>query len=97
LEGVRISLSRVDPREMADNYRRLIQPALLDVGLLDARQAKQIADQVRLVELTVTPDRRGQAIASAIRNVVTGTAGAGASRGMEALGLSFTQPFLGGM
>lgn len=97
LEGVRISISRVDPKEMADNYRRLIEPALLNTGLLDPRQAKQIADQVRLVELSVAPDRRGQAIASAIRNVVAGTGGAAASRGMEALGLSFTQPFLGGM
>lgn len=97
LEGVRISISRLDPKEMADNYRRVIQPALQDVGLLDANQARQIAEQVRLVELTVTPDRRGQAIANAIRNVVTGSAGAATSRGMEALGLSFTQPFLGGM
>ena len=96
LEGVRISLSRIDPKEMADSYRRLIQPALLDTGLIDARQAKQIADQVRLVELSVTPDRRGMAIAAAIRNVVTGSAGAGASRLMDSLGLSFTQPFLGG-
>jgi hypothetical protein len=96
LEGVRISLSRVNPQEMADTYRRLIQPALLDTKLIDAKQAKQIADQVRLVEMSVAPERRAMAITSAIRNVVTGTAGAASSRLMESLGLSFTQPFLGG-
>ena len=96
LEGVRISLSRVNPQEMADTYRRLIQPALLDTKLIDAKQAKQIADQVRLVEMSVAPERRAMAITSAIRNAVTGTAGAASSRLMESLGLSFTQPFLGG-
>jgi len=96
LEGVRITLSRVNPQEMADSYRRYIQPALLDTGLIDAKQAKQIADQVRLVEMSVAPERRAMAITSAIRNVVTGTAGAASSRLMESLGLSFTQPFLGG-
>lgn len=96
LEGVRISISRIDPKEMADNYRRLIQPALLNTGLIDQRQAQQIADQVRLVEMSVAPERRAMAITSAIRNAIVGTAGAGASRLMESLGLSFTQPFLGG-
>jgi hypothetical protein len=96
LEGVRITLSRVNPQEMADSYRRYIQPALLDTGLIDAKQAKQIADQVRLVEMSVAPERRAMAITSAIRNAVTGTAGAASSRLMESLGLSFTQPFLGG-
>ena len=96
LEGVRISISRLDPKNMADDYRRLIQPALLDTELIDAKQAKQIADQVRLVEMSVAPERRAMAITSAIRNAVTGTGGAAASRLMESLGLSFTQPFLGG-
>lgn len=95
LEGVRISISRIDPKEMADSYRRLIQPALLNTGLIDQRQAKQIADQIRLVELSVAPERRAMAITSAIRNAITGTGGAGASRLMESLGLSFTAPFLG--
>lgn len=96
LEGVRISISRLDPKNMADDYRRLIQPALLDTELIDAKQAKQIADQVRLVEMSVAPERRAMAITSAIRNAVTGTGGAATSRLMESLGLSFTQPFLGG-
>lgn len=95
LEGLRITVSRIDPKEMGDAYGRLIQPALLNTGLITQQQAKQIADQVRLVELSVAPDRRGMAIASAIRNVITGTAGAGASRLMDTLGLSLSQPFLG--
>ena len=95
LEGLRTTISRIDPKEMGDAYGRLIQPALLDLDLITAQQAKQLADQVRLVELSVAPDRRATAIASAIRNVITGTAGAGGSRLMESLGLSFTAPFLG--
>ena len=96
LEGLRISISRINPADMEDKYLREIQPAMLNVGLLTERQAKQIADQVRLIELTVNPDRKLQALGAAIRNAVTGTAGAVTSRGMEALGLSFTEPFLGG-
>lgn len=95
LEGLRITISRIDPKEMGDAYGRIIQPALQNLDLITPQQAKTLADQVRLVELSVAPDRRATAIASAIRNVITGSAGAGTSRLMESLGLSFTQPFLG--
>ena len=96
LEGLRTSISRIDPAQMADTYGRLIEPALRNTGLIDEKQAKQIADQVRLVELSVSPDRRGQVIADVIRNTVTGTAGGATSSLMQSLGLSFTAPFLGG-
>lgn len=95
LEGVRISVSRIDPKVMADDYRRLVEPALLKSGLITPQQAKKLQDEVRLVEMSVAPERRAMAITSAIRNAVVGTAGAGTSRLMESLGLSFTQPFLG--
>lgn len=96
LEGVRISVSRIDPKVMADDYRRLVEPALLKSGLITPQQAKKLQDEVRLVEMSVAPERRAMAITSAIRNAVVGTAAAGTSRLMDSLGLSFTQPFLGG-
>jgi hypothetical protein len=95
LEGLRISISRINPAEMEDKYLREIQPAMLNLGFINERQAKQIADQVRLIELTVNPNLKIQALGSAIRNAVVGSAGALTSRGMDALGLSLGDRILG--
>ena len=96
VKGVQVSLSRVDPAQLPDKYTRLVQPALLRAGLITEQQAKQIADQVRLVGMTADPRTLPIRTANLIKNAIAANTGMLATRGMEALGLSFTEPFFGG-
>jgi hypothetical protein len=96
IKGVQVSLSRVDPAQLPDKYTRLVEPALLRAGLITERQAKQIADQVRLVGMTADPRALPLRTANLIKNAIAANTGMLATRGMEALGLSFTEPFFGG-
>lgn len=96
VKGVQVSLSRVDPAQLPDKYARLVQPALLRAGLITEQQAKQIADQVRLVGMTADPRALPIRTANLIKSAIVSNLGMGGTRLMESLGLSFTQPFLGG-
>lgn len=96
VKGVQVSLSRVDPVMLPDKYTRLVEPALLRAGLISEQQAKQISDQVRLVGMTGDPRALPIRTANLIKSAIVSNLGMGGTRLMEALGLSFTQPFLGG-
>jgi len=96
VKGVQVSLSRVSPAQLPDKYARLVQPALLRAGLITEQQAKQIADQVRLVGMTADPRALPIRTANLIKSAIVSNLGMGGTRLMESLGLSFTQPFLGG-
>jgi hypothetical protein len=95
VEGLRSSLSRIDPAQLPSRYGLEIQPSLLEAGLITPQQAKQIADQVRLVAMTADPNSLPIRTAALIRNAMVANIGVGGSRLMESLGLSFTEPFLG--
>ena len=96
VEGLRSSLSRIDPAQLPSRYGLEIQPSLLEAGLITPQQAKQIADQVRLVAMTADPNSLPIRTAALIRNAMVANIGVGGSRLMESLGLSFTEPYLGG-
>lgn len=96
VEGLRFSLSRIDPVQLPSRYGLEIQPSLLEAGLITAQQAKQIADQVRLVGMTADPSVLPIRTANLIKSAIVANLGMGGSRLMESLGLSFTEPFLGG-
>jgi len=96
VKGVQVSLSRVDPVMLPDKYTRLVEPALLRAGLITQQQAKQISDQVRLVGMTADPRALPIRTANLIKSAIVSNLGMGGTRLMESLGLSFTQPFLGG-
>jgi hypothetical protein len=96
MQGVRVSLSRMDPAVVADQYRRVVRNALSKSGLATESQLKDIDRQVRLIETASRPELRPGLTAAAIRNVLTGGAvGMGTTRLMDTLGLSFAEPFLG--
>ena len=96
VEGIKISISRLPPDQMADRFLREIQPSLLQAGLLTDQQARQIADQVRLVAMTADPSAVPIRTANLIKSAIVSQFGMGTSRLMDTLGLSFTEPFLGG-
>jgi hypothetical protein len=96
MQGVRVSLSRMDPAVVADQYRRVVRNALSKSGLATESQLKDIDRQVRLIETASRPELRPGLTAAAIRNVLTGgVVGMGTTRLMDTLGLSFAEPFLG--
>jgi hypothetical protein len=96
VEGLKSSLSRIDPVQLPSRYGLEIERSLLEAGLITPQQAKQIADQVRLVAMTADPNSLPIRTAALIRNAMVANIGVVGSRLMESLGLSFTEPFLGG-
>ena len=95
MEGVGVTLSRMDPALVADNYRRLVRPALERAGLATQAQLRTIDQQVRLIETASRPELRPGLTVNAIRNTLSAAGGMGTSRLMDTLGLSFAEPFLG--
>jgi cell division septum initiation protein DivIVA len=95
LEGVRITVSRMDPQEIGDNYRRVIRPALEKAALANKSQLDKIDRQVRLIEVSGTPELRPGLMMTAIRNTLAASGGMGTSRLMDSLGLGFADSYLG--
>ena len=95
IEGVRITLSRMDPKEIGDNYRRTVRPALERAGLANKSQLDNIDRQVRLIEVSGTPELRPGLMVTAIRNTLAAGGGMGTSRLMDSLGLGFADSYLG--
>jgi len=96
LEGARITLSRMDPREVGDRYRRMVRPALEKAELATTSQLNKIDQQIRLIETSGVPELRPGLAMTAIRNTLAATAGMSTSRLMDSLGLSFAGPTFGG-
>lgn len=95
VEGVRITLSRMDPQEIGNNYRRTVRPALEKAGLASKAQLDNIDRQVRLIEISGTPELRPGLMVTAIRNTLAAGGGMGTSRLMDSLGLGFADSYLG--
>ena len=95
IEGVRITLSRMDPQEIGGNYRRTVRPALEKTGLANKSQLDKIDRQVRLIEVSGTPELRPGLMMTAIRNTLAAGGGMGTSRLMDSLGLGFADSYLG--
>jgi hypothetical protein len=95
VEGVRITLSRMDPQEIGNNYRRTVRPALEKAGLASKAQLDNIDRQVRLIEISGTPELRPGLMVTVIRNTLAAGGGMATSRLMDSLGLSFANSYLG--
>jgi hypothetical protein len=95
VEGVGVTLSRMEPAVVVDNYRRLVRPALQNLGLATPQQLRQIDRQMSIIEITTNPQLRPGAAITAIRNALVGGGAMGTTRLMDTLGLSFAEPFLG--
>jgi hypothetical protein len=96
VNGVGVTLSRMDPMDVVDNYRRLVRPALERGGLATSQQLRQIDRQMQLIETVTTPELRPGAAINAIRNALVSGGAMTTTRLMDSLGLSFAEPVLGG-
>jgi cell division septum initiation protein DivIVA len=80
-EAVKLELSQLDPRSLAggkntrSEWETKLKPALLETGLIDSRLAKQISDRMKIVELTMEPNQKAQALFFILRQTLAGKLG----------------------
>lgn len=78
-QALDITLSRMEPAKVTDNFERTIKPALLNTGLLTPERAAQISQRLRTVQMTLEPSAAAQTARWIIRTAVTGEVGTGLS------------------
>lgn len=78
-QALDITLSRMEPGKVTDNFERTIKPALLNTGLLTPERAAQISQRLRTVQMTLEPSAAAQTARWIIRTAVTGEVGTGLS------------------
>lgn len=74
-QALDITLSRMEPSKVLDNFERTIKPALLNTGLLTAERAAQLSQRLRTVQMTLEPSAAAQTARWIIRTAVTGEVG----------------------
>lgn len=87
VDGLQISLSRTEPKQLADNWERLIKPALLDTGLIDKTTADRLSKEVRQVDIVANPDMAKYEWINRVRNAVIGATAQTAQPLLEQLGI----------
>ena len=71
-KAVDISLSRMNPIEIYDQFTRYIRPALENTGLITPEKGAELAKRIRVVQLTLDPSK----VAEIVRWIVgTGISG----------------------
>lgn len=71
-QALDITLSRMEPGKVTDNFERTIKPALLNTGLLTPERAAQISQRLKTVQMTLEPSAAAQTARWIIRTAVTG-------------------------
>lgn len=74
-KAVDISLSRMKPAEVYDQFTRYIRPALENTGLISAQKAKELERQIRVVQLTMNPSKVAEAARWIIGTAISGEIG----------------------
>lgn len=80
-EAAKLELSQLDPRSLAggkntrSEWETKLKPALLETGLIDSRLANQISDRMKVVELTMEPNQKAQALFFILRQTLGGKLG----------------------
>lgn len=69
-----ITLSRMNPANVVDEFERIIKPALLNTGLITPDKAAQLTQQIKAVQLTLEPSAAQQTISWLIRTAASGEA-----------------------
>jgi hypothetical protein len=74
-QALDITLSRMAPERVVDDFERIIKPALTNTGLITPEKAGQISQRLRVVQMTLEPSAAAQTARWIIRTAVTGEAG----------------------
>lgn len=76
-QALDITLSRMAPDKVTDTFERTIRPALLNTGLMTPEKANQIAQRLRVVEMTLNPSDLAQTARWIIKTGIAGEVGMG--------------------
>lgn len=78
---VKQELSQLDPRNLAggknarSEWETKLKPALLETGLIDDKMAKEISERMKVVQLTMEPSQKAQALFFVLRQGLSGKLG----------------------
>ena len=70
-----ITLSRMNPANVTDDFERIIKPALLNTGLITSKKAAELSQRIRVVQMTLEPSAAAQTARWIIKTGITGEAG----------------------
>ena len=70
-----ITLSRMNPKNVLDDYERIIKPALLNTGLVSSQKAAELSQRIRTVQMTLEPSAAAQTARWIIKTGISGEAG----------------------
>lgn len=74
-QALDITLSRMAPERVIDDFERIIKPALTNTGLITPEKANQISQRLRVVQMTLDPSAAAQTARWIIRTTVSGELG----------------------
>jgi hypothetical protein len=74
-KAIDITISRSNPATIADDFERIIKPALENTGLIDAKKSAELSKRIRTVQMTLDPSAAAQTIRWIIRTGLTGEFG----------------------
>lgn len=74
-EALDISLSRMNPANVVDDFERIIKPALQNTGLITPQKAQELSQRLRVVQMTLEPSAVAQTARWIIKTGISGEAG----------------------
>jgi hypothetical protein len=74
-KAIDITISRSNPATIADDFERIIKPALENTGLIDAKKSAELSKRIRTVQMTLDPSAAAETIRWIIRTGLTGEFG----------------------
>jgi hypothetical protein len=70
-----ITLSRMNPQNVTDDFERIIKPALLNTGLITSKKAAELSQRIRTVQMTLEPSTAAQTARWIIKTGISGEVG----------------------
>jgi len=65
----------MNPKNVGDDFERILKPALLNTGLITPKKATELTQRIRTVQMTLEPSAAAEAIRYIIRTGISGEAG----------------------
>lgn len=74
-QALDITLSRMNPANISDDFERIIKPALLNTGVISPQKAQELSTRIRTVQMTLEPSTAAQTARWIIKTGIAGEAG----------------------
>jgi len=74
-QALDVSLSRMNPANISDDFERIIKPALLNTNMITPQKAQELSTRIRTVQMTLEPSVAAQTARWIIKTGISGEAG----------------------